>query len=333
MSSVGSYHENSKPLAQTSAPLHDDNTTHTTNSYLEQDSYPSDCESGIYGPTDNGARLSALEVDSFENHKCEEIREAIEQKLVSRLSACGLEVRVESIRKNRFSDIMGRAKVESFSLCSSAVRGKCGGSANVKCAWFGASKNEIDMVISHGFGLPTTRRTNGQGVWLYSVNHPMESVHSALPDVNGLRHMLLCRVILGKTEVVCPGSEQNILSSEEFDSGVDNAVDPKKYVVWTPRMNTHILPEFSVSFRALSFKCRGFRIRQLSPNRLPYPILINILDKYLPFDAVELVTKHHDDFKNKKITRTELIEHTRHIVGDKLLLRIIEFYERKVVSC
>ncbi|CAA0826657.1 Probable inactive poly [Striga hermonthica] len=142
--------------------------------------------------------------------------------------------------------------------------------------------------------------------------------------------MLLCRVILGKTEVVCPGYEQKIPSSKEFDSGVDNAMDPKKYIVWTPRLNTHVLPEFLVSFRALSVKCRGFQIRQLSPNRLPYPILINILDKYLPSDAVELVTKHHDDFKKKKITRTELIEHTRHIVGDKLLLRIVASYEQKV---
>ncbi|CAA0826658.1 Probable inactive poly [Striga hermonthica] len=166
MTSVGSYHESSKPSAQKSSPLHDDNTTHTTNSNLEQDSYPSDCESGICGPASKGAPLSALEVDSFENHKWEEICEAIEQNLVSSLSASGLEVRVESVRKNRFSDVMGRAKVESFSLYSSAVRVKCGGSANVKCAWFGASKNEIDMVISHGFGLHTTGRTRGQGVWL-----------------------------------------------------------------------------------------------------------------------------------------------------------------------
>lgn len=46
------------------------------------------------------------------------------------------------------------------------------------------------------------------------------------------------------------GSEQCHPSSEEFDSGVDNLSAPRKYIVWSTHMNTHILPEFVVSFRA-----------------------------------------------------------------------------------
>ncbi|KAK3194497.1 hypothetical protein Dsin_025807 [Dipteronia sinensis] len=41
-------------------------------------------------------------------------------------------------------------------------------------------------------------------------------------DEDGMRHLLLCRLILGKTDVVHPGSDQYRLSFEEFDSSVDN---------------------------------------------------------------------------------------------------------------
>ncbi|CAI9772987.1 unnamed protein product [Fraxinus pennsylvanica] len=50
-------------------------------------------------------------------------------------------------------------------------------------------------------------------------------------------------------EVVQPGSEQYNPSFEEFDSGIDILVSPRKYIVWSTRMNTHILPEFVISFR------------------------------------------------------------------------------------
>lgn len=69
-------------------------------------------------------------------------------------------------------------------------------------------------------------------------------------DKDGLRHLLLTRVIMGKSEVVPIGSEQCQPSSEEFDSGVDNLQTPNKYIVWSTHMNTHTLPEYIVSFRA-----------------------------------------------------------------------------------
>lgn len=77
------------------------------------------------------------------------------------------------------------------------------------------------------------------------------SVESLSVDEDGLRHLLLCRMILGKPEVVLPGnSEQYHPSSHEYDSGVDKLFAPKKYIVWSTHMNTHILPEYVVSFRA-----------------------------------------------------------------------------------
>lgn len=79
-------------------------------------------------------------------------------------------------------------------------------------------------------------------------------MESAAADENGVRHLLLCRVILGKMEVVPPGSEQWHPSSEEFDSGVDDSVSPRKYIMWSTNMNTHILPQYVVSFRVPSVK-------------------------------------------------------------------------------
>lgn len=61
---------------------------------------------------------------------------------------------------------------------------------------------------------------------------------------------MLCRVVLGNMELVHPGSEQCHPSSEEFDSGADNLISPRKYIVWSTHMNTHILPEYVISFRA-----------------------------------------------------------------------------------
>lgn len=71
-------------------------------------------------------------------------------------------------------------------------------------------------------------------------------------DRDGLQHILLCRLILGKPELVQPGSDQFHPSSDQFDSGVDNMIRPKKYIVWCSNMNTHILPEYIVSFKASS---------------------------------------------------------------------------------
>ena len=75
------------------------------------------------------------------------------------------------------------------------------------------------------------------------------SVKSSVVDEDGLRHLLLCRVILGKTEVVPRGSYQCRSSSQEFDSGVDDLSNPKEYVIWCNQINTHVLPEYVLSFR------------------------------------------------------------------------------------
>lgn len=67
-------------------------------------------------------------------------------------------------------------------------------------------------------------------------------------DENDEKHIILCRVTLGKCEKVEAGSQQSNPSGAEYDSGVDDLKNPKWYVVWYANMNTHILPECVVSY-------------------------------------------------------------------------------------
>ncbi|KAI3464092.1 hypothetical protein Pfo_020755 [Paulownia fortunei] len=325
MGSIDGYSERLKPSSQKKSTtltlfedlLHGSNTEnlHSGTNFEDEyqgDSCPSDCESGISG-TENEQKFRLSDNGLIRICDGEMIYEIIKKKLVSSLSSCGFNAQVEAIHRKDYSGIMSRAKFQSFCIYSRAMEMKCGGNANVRYAWYGASKNEINRILSHGFGLPTNTPTHGQGIYLSPVDHPVESI--------------------GKMEIICPGSGQYNPSSEEFDSGVDNLVSPQNYIVWSSRMNTHILPEFVVSFRASS-NCRGCQ-RSLQPSRLPnsdwmpFPTLITTLSKFLPPDALELIVKHHSDYKKQKITRFEMIQRVRHIAGDKLLMAIIKSYRGK----
>lgn len=71
-------------------------------------------------------------------------------------------------------------------------------------------------------------------------------------DENDTRHVVFCRVIMGNMELVRSGRKQFHPSSEDFDSGVDNLQNPKWYIVWNTNMNSHIYPEYVVSFKMAS---------------------------------------------------------------------------------
>lgn len=64
--------------------------------------------------------------------------------------------------------------------------------------------------------------------------------------------MVLCRVIVGNMELLHPGTRQFRPSSTHYDSGVDDIESPRYYIVWNMNVNTHIYPEFVVSFKVSS---------------------------------------------------------------------------------
>ncbi|CAD5167755.1 unnamed protein product [Musa acuminata subsp. malaccensis] len=128
------------------------------------------------------------------------------------------------------------------------------GDANVRDAWFGSTTQEIFRILAHGFGsavAPTAGAAFGSGIYLTPCGRSFSSVNLCGADQNGVQCMLLCQVILGKEELVWPGSKQNSPSSDKYDSGVDNHAEPRCYVVWARHANsrTLILPKYVVAFK------------------------------------------------------------------------------------
>ncbi|XP_047951810.1 probable inactive poly [ADP-ribose] polymerase SRO5 isoform X1 [Salvia hispanica] len=310
--------------------LHDSDAVNSNSDVFNGDSCPSDCESGVSGGE-----------NEIGNGGGEEIYGIITKNFVSSLGRSGFDAKIEGIHRIDFSSFVSRAKLQSFCIYSKAVGMKCDGDPNVKYAWFGGSKSEINAILSHGFCLPATNGSHGYGVHLSPVNQPVESLPLAIADEDGLMHMLLCRVIMGEMEAVLGGSEQFNPSSEEFDSGVDDLASPRKYIVWSSRMNTHILPEYVLTFKA-SPTHRAVLIaeeqRHLQTPRvpksdwMPFPSLIATLTKFLPSDAIESISKFHSDYRKQKVTRHEMIQRVRLIAGDELLMAIIKSYRSKTKS-
>ncbi|KAL2559795.1 putative inactive poly [ADP-ribose] polymerase SRO2 [Forsythia ovata] len=207
----------------------------------------------------------------------------------------GKESDVVAIHKNLYSSLVGAARMEAFRIFSAAVAGKCGGDANVKYAWYGGSRDEVYEIISHGFSRCKEAEngvSHGIGIHLSPTNAALDSVMSAEEDENGLRHMLLCRVILGKPEVVPVGSGQFQPSSENFDSGIDNPLAPKKYIIWSAYMNSHIFPNYIISFRTPNNYC----VKPKSPS-MKFPMLLNVLSNFLDPSKMKLISSYYKNFR------------------------------------
>ncbi|KAI3447112.1 hypothetical protein Pfo_003777 [Paulownia fortunei] len=288
----------------------------------------SDCGRGVLATE----QKSWLSNDFIRIPDGDTMNEFIKKKLVSSLNPSGIDAQVETIYRIGYSSEMDRAKLQSFRIYSIAVQKKCGGDANiVTYGWYGASKNVIDGILSYGFGLPLNNGIYGHALYLSAVDHPIESLQSSTADEDGLRHMLICRVILGSVELVSPFSGQYNPSSQQFDSGVDNLLYPKKYIIWNAMMNTHILPEFVVSFRTSSY-CGGC----LKPPRAPtsdwisVDALIKGLSEFVPADTIKLVSKQYNYYIKQKIKRQEMVKRVRDILGDRLLIEMIKSHMKKV---
>lgn len=259
----------------------------------------------------------------------------IKAGFLSGMGQLGKEVEVVGIHKNSCSTILGQARLQSFRIYCEAMRNKCGGNANIKYAWFGSSKDEICNIISHGFSTisePKSGECFGIGVHLYPAN--IHGVLSAVEDENGLRHMLLCRVILGNTEVIEAASTQFQPTSEDFDSGVDNYFAPKRYIIWGSYMNSHIFPNFLVSFRCprllLGASSKIKKVSLKPTSRIKFPDLLRVLSKFLHPSRMGLISKYYEDFQKNKITKIVLVRKLRQIAGDTSLRAVMKLYPNTI---
>ncbi|KAA8533150.1 hypothetical protein F0562_033317 [Nyssa sinensis] len=220
--------------------------------------------------------------------------EIIKKSFLMGMGSLGKETNIVAIHRNSHSNLIGQARLDTFRIFSEAVAKKCGGNANIKYAWYGGSRDEICEIVSHGFSRcrpPENSQLYGLGVYLSPANSCIDGVSSAVVDENGLRHLLLCRVILGNMEVVCPGSEQ-APSSRGFQRIQAPIVKPN-----SPYMKL--------------------------------PILMSILSGFLPPKKMTLIAKYHSDFRNNKIKRPQLVQIFRQIAGDKLLRAVIKLHRQE----
>uniref|UniRef100_A0A1D1Z3Y0 Inactive poly [ADP-ribose] polymerase RCD1 n=1 Tax=Anthurium amnicola TaxID=1678845 RepID=A0A1D1Z3Y0_9ARAE len=126
------------------------------------------------------------------------------------------------------------------------------GNANVRYGWLASSKAAVKDIMLEGPGkieMPMYNTMYGIGVHLTPANRSNFSASCSDVDENGIVHMVLCRVILGKLECVSPGSKQFQPSSESYDNGIDNFQNPNYYVIWNMQVSSHVFPEYVVSFR------------------------------------------------------------------------------------
>ncbi|XP_023877877.1 probable inactive poly [ADP-ribose] polymerase SRO2 [Quercus suber] len=243
---------------------------------------------------------------------------------------------VVAIHKNSLSTLTRKARLESFQLFSEAVAEKCGGDANVRLGWFGGTRDEILGIVKHGFSHCGRRPVNGQsygvGVHLASTQFSIDGALSSDVDEDGLKHILLCRVIMGNMEVICPGSNQFHPSSQNFDSGVDNLLAPRRYIVWSANMNSHIFPIFIISFKVPTvndFLSVQANVPKPRTSLMTFSALISILSRFLNPPKMALIDKSYNDFRGNKITKPQFINSLRLIAGDGLLLEVLKPYTQE----
>ncbi|XVE95105.1 hypothetical protein REPUB_Repub02eG0068000 [Reevesia pubescens] len=194
------------------------------------------------------------------------------------------------------------------------------GTSNMVFAWYGASAKAVESILAHGFGLPSevpVTDVHGVGVYLSPITLPHLSSKLAVADDNGVKHLILCRVILGNVEKVESGSQQCHPSSVDFDTGSDDPMNPKCYVVWSNNVNRHILPECVVSFRP-SVNMQG----QSTPvvcGKYSLEKLYSKIKSSLPPAKFREAWISYYNYRAGKIAKDPFIRELRGIAGDEVL--------------
>ncbi|RLM65000.1 uncharacterized protein C2845_PM16G23670 [Panicum miliaceum] len=139
------------------------------------------------------------------------------------------------LRVYRYSpnDITAQCRLQAFERQIVSTKEKRG-DANVRYGWLGSRKNDIVRILINGLGTtgkPAEKSDLSAGVYLSPESRTFTSVGLCDVDEKGVQYILLCQVILGNTEAVEPGSQEFFPSSDRYDSGVDDCLNPKCYVM------------------------------------------------------------------------------------------------------
>lgn len=242
------------------------------------------------------------------------------------------------------------------------------GNPNVQYGWLAVTKDALSRIMTNGLGhyRPKNMSLYGIGVHLSSKNHAYMRARYCDDDENRIRYIVLCRVILGNAEVVSSGSTQCSPSTEEFDNGVDDLQSPRHYIIWDMNVNTHIFPEYVVSFKMflggapvaehgrIDMSAEGHQgqlvlystpfeaekaimlgsVSSKTPKSqwMPFPQLFEAISKKVSIGDMTLVKVHYDLFKSKRISREDFIKRLRSIVGDTVLRSTLMGFPCKLPS-
>ncbi|XP_068658167.1 probable inactive poly [ADP-ribose] polymerase SRO1 [Aristolochia californica] len=271
---------------------------------------------------------------------------------------------ITGIRWIAHAGLRGSARLRAFHRFAEMTT-NIRGDANVRHGWFGTDPISLERIVLHGFReVDTHGFTNsyGTGVYLSAESFSHYSAALSTPDSKGDFHVLLCRLAMGNMEQIKQGSQQFRPSSALFDSGVDDFKDPRCYIIWSTHMNTHILPEYVISFKVYEHLADTWRRKNIlrtqliataamraptaashlrnalqegfpwlfdlypepNPNsNLSFPILFNELRRHLPSCSIEMLEGIFAEVKTGNISKETLVNTLRGLVGDDVLKAVI----------
>ncbi|KAL8241628.1 hypothetical protein R6Q59_011930 [Mikania micrantha] len=285
-------------------------------------------ESDLEAPVSSISQLGIFNSDELNVQRVEEGSneyEILKKSFVGGRRDLGTKIKIVGIHRKKYDwDVMDEARLAVFRVFAAAIASRNGGDPNIRYGWYGGSRDEIMEIMRFGFRRFENRGWSyGRGVHLSPANIPMESVKTSVVDSDGLMHVLLCRVILGRPEIISFGSQKDQPTSTKFDSGVDNISSPSKYLIWEHHMNTHVLPVYIISFRADSLTGTRFLRRPTSPH-MSISGLMSRLTNYLSSSKMVMIKRLHHEYHKSKISRSVFIRKLRAIAGDDVLKTIIQ---------
>ncbi|CAH8296172.1 unnamed protein product [Eruca vesicaria subsp. sativa] len=289
--------------------------------------------------------------------------EGLEKDAVKKMFAVGTASlgHVAVLDVGRFSSEIAQARLELFQKQVEITK-KHRGDANVRYAWLPAKREVLSGIMMQGLGVGGAfirKSIYGVGIHLTAADCPYFSARYCDIDENGVRYMLLCRVIMGNMELLRGYKAQFFSGGEEYDNGVDDVENPKNYIVWNINMNTHIYPEYVVRFKlSVPHNAEGNLVarhdnsgvtsegpKDLPPQLdlngpergsgsansvgssttkpkspwMPFPTLFAAISHKIAEKDMSFINADYQQLREKKITRGEFVRKLRGIVGDDLL--------------
>ncbi|KAL3729326.1 hypothetical protein ACJRO7_026435 [Eucalyptus globulus] len=243
----------------------------------------------------------------------------LQEKFIRWLGVLEAQVTVVAIHHNCHSSVPAKARAQAFQDCFQAVRKKGNSSdANVRYARYATSREGVSEIFSDGFGCrekPQNSSLYGCRLYFAPESHLLERI--ARMDHDSLRDVLLCQVM----ELVNFGSDQSYPS------------------LGYAHMNTYVLPEHVISFRALRYLrlfrllSRPFRTPEKSwnPNAhwIPFQFFVKEFSNTFPPSDINLVSKYYKAYKERKMSRQLLVQKLRQIIGDRWLIGITKSFRGK----